>query len=99
MMGSLYAMRRANGDWFALDARGGFRVPVFRSIRDGVLACVSHTGMLLFRPAALDEYALGDLVPADPADEVNFWLVDTPFTTLKRGRQVDHAQLAALLRD
>jgi hypothetical protein len=63
-MSSLYAMRRANGDWFALDDRGGFRVPVFRSVRDGVLACVSHTGMLLFRPAALDEDALGDLMPA-----------------------------------
>jgi hypothetical protein len=45
------------------------------------------------------EDALGDLIPSGPADDVNFWLVDTPFTTLKRGRQVNHAQLAALLRD
>ena len=92
-------MRRANGDWFALDDRGGFRVPVFCSIRDGVLACVSHTGMLLFRPAALDEAALSDLGPASGGGDVYFWLVDTPFTDLKRGRRVGHAHLAALLRD
>ena len=98
-MSSLYAMRRANGDWFALDDRGGFRVPVFRSIRDGVLACVSHTGMLLFQPAALNEVALSDLGPASGDGDVYFWLVDTPFTDLKRGRRVDNAHLAALLRD
>ena len=98
-MSSLYAMRRANGDWFALDDRGGFRVPVFRSIRDGVLACVSHTGMLLFRPAALDEAALSDLGAAGGDGNIYFWLVDAPFTDLKRGRRVDCAQLAALLRD
>lgn len=61
MMGSLYAMRRANGDWFALDDHGGCRVPVFNSSRDGILARASHSGMLLFQPAALDEVALGDL--------------------------------------
>lgn len=79
-MGSLYAMRRADGDWFALDDRGGCRVPVFRSGRDGMLARVSHTGMLLFQPAGATT------------------LVDTPFAGLKRGRRVDHAHLAALLR-
>jgi hypothetical protein len=92
-------MRRANGDWLALDDRGHFRVPVFRSVRDGVLACVSHTGMLLFTPAALDEGALEDLGNAGGADDVHFWLVDTPFTTLKRGQKVDHTQVAALVKD
>src|ERR671921_815314 len=98
-MSSLYAMRRANGDWFALDDRGGFRVPVFRSSWDGMLARVSHTEMLLFRPAALDEVALSDLKPAGGDADFYFWLVDAPFTHLKRGRRVDHAHLAALLRD
>jgi len=36
-MSSLYAMRRANGDWFALDDSGRFRVPVFSSQRGGML--------------------------------------------------------------
>ncbi len=96
-MSNLYAMRRANGDWFALDDRGRFRVPVFRSHWGGMLARVSHPGMLPFKPAALDARALDDLVPADGAGETDFWLVDDPFTSLKRGRPLDRAQLSLLV--
>jgi hypothetical protein len=98
-MSGLYAMRRANGDWFALDDRGRFRVPVFSSQWDGMLARVRHWGMRLFKPTALDGRALEELVPADGVSETDFWLVDSPFTGLKRGRRVDEAQLAALVRD
>lgn len=98
-MNGLYAMRRANGDWFALDDRGRFRVPVFSSKWDGMLARMSHWGMRLFTPTALDGRALEELVPADGVAETDFWLVDSPFTGLKRGRRVDEAQLAALVRD
>jgi hypothetical protein len=98
-MSGLYAMRRANGDWFALDDRGRFRVPVFSSQWDGLLARMSHWGMQLFKPTALDGRALEELVPADGVGETDFWLVDSPFTGLKRGRPVDEAQLAALVRD
>ena len=95
-MSSLYAMRRANGDWFALDDRGRFRVPVFRSHRGGMLARVIHPEMLLFKPAALDGRALEELVTAGGAGETDFWLVDEPFTSLKRGRLVDPVHLARL---
>lgn len=98
-MSSLFAMRRANGDWFALDDRGRFRVPLFRSHWGGMLARVSHLGMLLFKPVALDVRALDELVPADGVGETNFWLVDDPFTSLKRGRLIDRAQLSLLVRD
>jgi hypothetical protein len=96
-MGGLYAMRRANGDWFALDDRGRFRVPVFSSQWDGMLARVSHWGMRLFRPVALDGRALEELVPAGGAGYTDFWLVDGPFTGLSRGRLIDRAQLARLV--
>jgi len=98
-MSSLYGMRRANGDWFALDDHGRFRVPVFRSSRDGMLARVSNLGMLLFKPVALDGRALGELVPVNGGGEVYFWLVDNPFTGLSRGQTIDHAQLALLVHD
>ncbi len=98
-MSSLYAMRRANGDWFALDDRGRFRVPVFSSQWGGMLARVSHWGMRLFKPVALDARALEELVPADGVGETDFWLVDDPFTSLNRGRLVDRAQLSLLVRD
>ena len=98
-MSSLYAMRRANGDWLALDDRGRFRVPVFKSHWGGMLARVSNSGMLLFKPVALDPLSLEELVPADGAGETDFWLVDDPFTSLKRGRLVDRARLSLIVRD
>ena len=98
-MSNLYAMRRANGDWFALDDGGRFRVPVFGSQRGGMLARVTHWGMLLFKPTALDVNALEELVTTDGAGETDFWLVDDPFTSLKRGRLIDRAQLSLLVRD
>ena len=98
-MSSLYAMQRANGDWFALDDRGRFRVPVFGNQRDGMLARVGHLGMWLFKPVALDVRALGELVTADGEGDADFWLVGGPFTSLNRGRLIDRAQLSLLVRD
>ena len=98
-MSSLYAMRRANGDWFALDDRGRFRVPLFSSQRGGMMARVKHWGMQLFKPVALDARSLAELVPADAAGETDFWLVDDPFTDLNRGRLIERAQLALLVQD
>ena len=97
-MSSLFAMRRANGDWFALDDRGRFRVPVFSSRRGGELARFKNWGMRLFSPVALDVRALGELVPAGGVGETDFWLVDDPFTSLDRGQSVDRAQLSLLVR-
>ena len=98
-MSSLYAMRRANGDWFALDERGRYRVPVFRSRWGGMHARMSHTAMLLFKPMPLDGRALEELAPAGGEGETDFWLVDEPFTSLKRGRLVERAHLYLLMRD
>ncbi len=98
-MSSLYAMQRANGDWFALEDRGRFRVPLFSSHRGGMLARVSHRGMQLFKPVALDARSLGELVPADGVTETDFWLVDDPFTGLNRGRLINRAQLSTLVRE
>jgi hypothetical protein len=57
-MSSLYAMRRANGDWLALGDRGRFRVPSFSREWEGMPARLSHWGMQLFKPVALDGRAL-----------------------------------------
>ena len=96
-MNILYAMRRANGDWFALDDRGRFRVPLFSSRWGGMLARVNHRAMWLFKPVALDAHYLGELVPAGGVGETDFWLVDDPFTGLNRGRLIERAQLALLV--
>src|SRR5215210_6344512 len=96
-MSSLFAMRRANGDWFALDERGRFRVPLFSSRQGGLMARVSNWGLRLFKPVPLDRRTLGELVPADGVSETDFWLVDDPFTSLNRGRSIDRAQLSLLM--
>ena len=96
-MSSLYAMQRANADWFALDDRGRFRVPLFSSRQGGLMARVGNWGMRLFKPVALDRRALGELVAPSGASETDFWLVDDPFTGLNRGRLIDRAQLSLLM--
>jgi hypothetical protein len=97
-MSSLFAMQRANGDWFALDDRGRFRVPLFSSRQDGLMARVSDWGLRLFKPVALDGRSLGELVAPSGAGETDFWLVEEPFTSLNRGRLIDRAQLSLLMR-
>ena len=37
-MSDIYVMQRANGDVFALDDHGRFRVPLFNTSSDGFLA-------------------------------------------------------------
>ncbi len=97
-MSLLYAMQRANGDWFALDDGGRFRVPVFRHSREGLLARIVNPGMRLFKPSALDARALKDLVaPEGARGDVYFWLIDSPFTNVNRGHSINHAQLTQLV--
>ena len=98
-MSSLFAMQRANGDWFALDDRGRFRVPLFSSRQGGLMARVNNWGLRLFKPMALDGRALGELAAPSGASETDFWLVDDPFTGLHRGRLIDRAQLSLLVRN
>jgi hypothetical protein len=96
-MSGMYAMQRANGDWFAVKDDGRLRVPVFRNISEAMLALARNSGMLLFKPVMLDERALDDLAPTDDIAAC-FWLVDNPSIHLSRGRPLEHAQLALLIQ-
>ena len=95
---TLYAMQRANGDWFALDDHGRFRVPVFRSASEAMIARSRDTGMECFRPVPLDEAAFVNLTTTDEG-KACFWLVGDPSVNLSRGRALDHTQLALILRN
>lgn len=98
-MNSIYAMQRANGDWFAFDDHGRLHVPLFRSHRDAMVAHWRNSGMRLFKPMALDERALKDLAPTETESAAGFWLVTNPLANFKRGRPLEHAQLTMLVRD
>ena len=91
-------MQRANGDWFALDDDGRFRVPVFHSAGEAMIARSRDSGMECFKPVALDEAAYADLTTTDEG-KACFWLIGDPSRSLNRGRALDHAQLALTLRN
>ena len=95
-MNDIYAMRRANGDWFALEHHGRTRVPLFHSSHDAVMARVRNFGMLLFKPVALDARLLREMAPAS-ASEVDFCMVNDPFASLKRSARVKQSELALLM--
>ena len=96
-MSDIYAMRRANGDWFALDDNGRFRVPLFRSSRDAMIARSRNFEMLLFNPVMLDGRLLQEMTPEEDGGNVDFCLVHDPLVNLNRGLLVEDADLALLM--
>ena len=96
-MSEIYAMQRANGDVFALDNKGRFCVPLFHSSRDAMTARLRNGDMLLFKPVALDARLLRELRPKGGQDNVDLLLVEDPLRSLKRGNQVDHAELTLMV--
>lgn len=97
-MNSIYAMQRANGDWFAIKHHGEFRVPVFSTGSEAMRARAFNVEMLVFQPVLLDERALKDLAATEGQRPSHFWLVDPKSTSMKRGVPMQHDQLALLVR-
>lgn len=91
-------MRRANGDWFALESDGRLRVPLFHSSHDALMSRLRNFGMLLFDPVALDTQLLKEVAPAGAAGNVDFCMIDDPFASLTRGAPLGHVQLALLIK-
>ena len=91
-------MRRANGDWYALDDEGSFRVPVFQTSGAAMIARSRDNGMECFRPVALDPAALKNLTTTDEG-KATFWLVSDPARNLNRGRPLDRAALEQFMKN
>jgi hypothetical protein len=92
-MGSLYALQRANGDWFALEDHGRLRVPLFHNSTVAMHARGRHPEMFLFKPTVFDQYALKGLALEQSKKNISFLLVDDPLISLRRGRQLEHTEL------
>lgn len=90
-------MRRANGDWYALDDNGGFRVPVFYSSSAAMTARMQDPGMECFRAVTIDEAAFNNLTTTD-GGKASFWLITDPLMKLSKGRSLDHRELKAVLQ-
>ena len=94
---NLFAMRRANGDWYALNDNGGFRVPVFASSSSAMTARMQDPRMECFRPVSIDEAAFKNLTTTD-SGSASFWLITDPLLKLSKGSPLNHQELEALLR-
>jgi hypothetical protein len=92
----MYAMQRANGDWFAFSELGKLCVPVFNSNSDAMLARSLNFEMLHFKPIRLDESAVNDLRPTEFEDGATFRIISDPSLSLSRGSSINHAQLTQL---
>ena len=95
-MNDIYAMRRANGEWFVMQDHGRVRVPLFHTSQDALMARVRNFGMLLFQPVALDARSLNEIAPAGEGN-VDFCLVNNPFASLKRSPKLESSELALLV--
>ena len=97
-MNTVYAMQRANGDWFAVDDHGRYRVPVFRSSSEAMVARSRETGMECFRPVLLDEITFKNLTTTD-GGKACYWLVEDPLMKLSRGLALDTPELGRVMRN
>ena len=97
-MSDIFAMQRANGDWFALDHYGRLRVPLFHSIHDAMMARLRNFGLMLFKPVVVDALFLKKIVPLPGEDEMDFCIVDDPFASLNQGSLVGRRELVLLIR-
>ena len=98
-MTDFYAMRRANGDWFALEDHARLVVPLFHSSHDAMMARLRNFEMLLFEPVALDARLLNEVTSAGVAGGVDFCLINDPFASLRRGSHIERARVALLMSD
>ncbi len=95
-MKTLYAMRRANGDWFAVADNGSLRMPIFKSRADAMTAYGRDSGMECFRPVTFDARALEELKRTD-GQTASFFMIADPSRHLKHGLRLGFTELAPFM--
>jgi len=97
-MKTLYAMRRANGDWFAVADKDNLSVPIFKSSGDAMTARLRDSGLECFRPVTFDAHALEELRKTD-GQTASFLMINDPSRHLKHGLRLSFTELAPLMID
>src|SRR3981081_1679500 len=97
-MNTIYALRRASGDCFALNQPEGMRVPIFSSNREAMQARAFNVEMLVFKPVLVDERALANLAPTKGQRPAHLLLVCDACLNMKRGVAMNHSELAQMVR-
>lgn len=96
-MSGVYAMQRANGDWFAEEREGRLCVPVFPTSHFALMSRFRNLGMLAFKPVFLNSKLLEQLISEAGEKPVDFCLINDPFSGLKFGKPLDREQMASLM--
>ena len=95
-MKTLYAMRRANGDWYAVADKSNLQVPIFKSRGDAMTARLRDSGMECFRPVTFDVRAFEELKRTD-GNTASFLIISDPSRHLKHGLRLGFTDLAPLI--
>ena len=95
-MKTFYAMRRANGDWYAVADKGNLQVPIFKSRGDAMTARLRDSGMECFRPVTFDVRAFEELQRTD-GNTASFLIISDPSRHLKHGLRLGFTDLAPLI--
>ena len=97
-MTGIYAMQRANGDWFVEERDGRLNVPVFPTTHFALMSRFRNLGMLLFKPVFLNSDLLQQLISKADGKPIDFCLIDDPFGSLFRGKRLGREQLEVLMK-
>jgi len=97
-MKTFYAMRRANGDWYAVTDKSNLRMPIFKSSGDAMIARLRDSGMECFRPVTFDAHAFEQLRRTD-GQTASFLMIADPSRHLKHGLRLGFTELASLMVD
>jgi hypothetical protein len=89
MRREVFGMRRANGDWFVLEAAGQSRVLLFRDLAVAWRARAINPELMLFWPTPIDERALAEFATAEQGQE-------DPAADLQHGHPLEYMQLATI---
>lgn len=90
-MQTLYAMQRANGDWFTMNINGKTCIPLFRNSFLAERAYTTMGEFLVYRPHMFTQKELNQVTAAKNQSSPVFWLVDENDTALnlRHGTLVD----------
>ena len=95
-MNSFYAMRRANGDWLAVDDDGRLRMLIFKSSGQAMTARSRDSGMECFRPVAFDAGTFNEFKITE-GDSASFLIVADSSRNVKHGVRLNSTELGPLL--
>ncbi len=96
---SLYGMKRANGDWFAIKEPLRFRVPLFSSVDAAKSVRAFNVELLVFSAALFDDRALKQIGQLEEDRKVYFWLVDESSRNMRRGVALERDQVELMLNE